>query len=389
MRAAFYVLSVGAVLGGCSDPPCAPGERKVGSVCVMLDEADALVDGGTAGVPTSPTSEGPGQHAGASGDGGGRPARESDLDPQRDSGMNTAGGGPDAGLPGVAVDGASACSVPGHCPSWPMPDALGKFPPAFARDGDVVRDLVTGLMWQARVSFRGPYDIGATYCDDLSLAGEDDWRLPTVIEIISIFGASLSPALDVNGFPDEMLDQDIWAAKVQSGGEDIAYSVVTGGLGSVLKWNLREWTNLIFSARCVRGGHLPSGPRYVIDEREGTVQDNWTRLVWKRAQEDGTFSREGASRRCEALGEGWRLPTAKELVTLVDPLAQNPATDLKAFPDTVASSYWTKTVSSRLRDGKLELFNRVIFFAEDDNFSNYSFGAVPDPQALLRVRCVR
>jgi hypothetical protein len=41
---------------------------------------------------------------------------------------------------------------------------------------------------------------------------------------------------------------------------------------------------------------------------------------------------------------GWRLPTVKEMFTLVDPRRQSPAVDLAAFPDASTSNLWTSTM---------------------------------------------
>ena len=50
-----------------------------------------------------------------------------------------------------------------------------------------------------------------------------------------------------------------------------------------------------------------------------------------------------AAAACAALGEGWRLPTRIELLTLVDDSRIGPAIDTNLFPDPVGGSYWTRT----------------------------------------------
>lgn len=43
-------------------------------------------------------------------------------------------------------------------------------------------------------------------------------------------------------------------------------------------------------------------------------------------------------------GRGWRLPTVKELVTLVDvSVASGPTIDSTAFPDTPSGPFWSST----------------------------------------------
>ena len=51
-----------------------------------------------------------------------------------------------------------------------------------------------------------------------------------------------------------------------------------------------------------------------------------------------------AEKACAALGEGWRLPTRVELLSLVDDTRSDPAIDTARFPDTKSGAYWTSTV---------------------------------------------
>lgn len=46
---------------------------------------------------------------------------------------------------------------------------------------------------------------------------------------------------------------------------------------------------------------------------------------------------------CQALGPGWRLPTLREQLSLVDEARVDPAIDVARFPDTKNGAYWTST----------------------------------------------
>jgi hypothetical protein len=83
----------------------------------------------------------------------------------------------------------------------------------------------------------------------------------------------------------------------------------------------------------------PKMEKYTEND-DGTVTDNETGLVWKQEPEPGghTFA--------EALAlpkDGWRLPTIKELVSLVDHSRFAPAINTEFFPGTPNVYFWTST----------------------------------------------
>jgi len=97
--------------------------------------------------------------------------------------------------------------------------------------------------------------------------------------------------------------------------------------------------------------------RYVISTDGNEVTDSTTGLIWRRYTEgmkiianscSGTataFSSDQAQSwaKNEALtsGKPWRLPTLKELSSIVDPSRCNPAIDTAAFPGTPGSPFWS------------------------------------------------
>jgi hypothetical protein len=77
---------------------------------------------------------------------------------------------------------------------------------SYTDNGDgTVTDNVTGLMWQKAVSATATYTWAqaVAYCPTLILAGHGDWRLPSVIELVSIVDVGQSN-LSINGiyFPN-------------------------------------------------------------------------------------------------------------------------------------------------------------------------------------------
>jgi hypothetical protein len=99
------------------------------------------------------------------------------------------------------------------------------------------------------------------------------------------------------------------------------------------------------SARCVRGPAL-SGTLTIGTD---TVVDSMTGLEWQRTSLDDTArSWQAALRYCETLSHAdrgdWRLPSIKELVTLVDETAAiAPIIDAASFGASKASRYWSST----------------------------------------------
>jgi hypothetical protein len=101
--------------------------------------------------------------------------------------------------------------------------------------------------------------------------------------------------------------------------------------------------------RAVRGGH-PTG---FIDNGNGTITDIYTTLTWQQAPTN-VMSWEAALSYCECLNLGsytdWRLPTIKELRSLVDYNRYEPAIDTTFFPNTLMSLYWSSTTFTNSPD---------------------------------------
>lgn len=390
MRLAAWISLAGCLTCSCGEPPCAPWERKVAKTCLALEgtsdsgsstpvaaDAGGPSGGSDSGVETGPESAHP------SGD---------TTAPVSDAGAES--GGPTQAQPGAEAVTAKeyVCPLPRHCATWPMPDRLGKFAPGLVRDPEVVRDLVTGMVWQAKLEFNGTYPDAERYCDALVLAGQSDWRLPSLIELISLFDVTHDvPTIDPNFFPDEPADYPVWAAKTVDQGREVSYSVYAGGAGTALKYFLETLgSDASDRARCVRGGKDPEGSRYLINSSEGTVSDRWTGLVWKREIEMGVFTLAEAQVRCQQHGEGWRLPTVKELVTLVSPVTSDPAIDTEAFPQTPSEKFWSSSATYTRRPAGNDI-HRVVDFGVLAVSPNVGIGAVEanGGDRRLRVRCMR
>jgi hypothetical protein len=76
------------------------------------------------------------------------------------------------------------------------------------------------------------------------------------------------------------------------------------------------------------------------------VRDRFTGLTWLLEADRAYRSWNDAGNHCTALGSGYRLPTYKELLTLVDPTRANPALDTQVFQGLVQDwfYFWSSSV---------------------------------------------
>ena len=123
--------------------------------------------------------------------------------------------------------------------------------------------------------------------------------------------------------------------------------------------------------------------RYSI--ADGIVYDTKTTLGWQRTVSTTPYSWADAKAYCARVGQsalpegaGWRLPTVKELQTLIDRSQRSaPSIDQSAFPETPPAFFW----SSTLLAGSLSYVWSV-------NFASGGTGNLDESEANY-VRCVR
>jgi hypothetical protein len=89
------------------------------------------------------------------------------------------------------------------------------------------------------------------------------------------------------------------------------------------------------------------------DNKDGTVSERSSGLIWQQG-DAGPMSWVSAMEYCAGLAlaakDGWRLPTPKELFSLVDHSKRKPAVDTKLFPVTNSSFYWASLIYSKNSD---------------------------------------
>lgn len=107
-----------------------------------------------------------------------------------------------------------------------------------------------------------------------------------------------------------------------------------------------------FVAPALSRGDAPAG-RYTFPTTT-TVLDTKTGLVWQRKASTTAATQAGASSACfnnpmALAGTGWRVPTAKELLTLLD-FSRTNGLDSAAFPAEPAGAYWSATRANAAGD---------------------------------------
>jgi hypothetical protein len=255
--------------------------------------------------------------------------------------------------------------------AWPVPDsgqtisyAAGDHgdyllhPPAYTKLGanDVeladtatttegwvaTRDNVTGLTWQIAIqgsTFNGLQDV-VDAANAAKVGGHADWRAPAIRELQSIVNYAVdTPAIDQTFFPSTGA-VDFW-----SPGTD----------GSSLAWYVNFSNGYVYyyiedstmAVRLVRGEPWFG---FLSAHGNGTVSDAGSGLMWQQGEATPeAVAWDAALSQCQGLALGgyddWRLPTAKELLSIVDFGRYFPVTKQTAFPNTQSSGYWSSTTN--------------------------------------------
>jgi hypothetical protein len=113
---------------------------------------------------------------------------------------------------------------------------------------------------------------------------------------------------------------------------------------------------------------------------DGTVSDLVTGLTWEGVPGPGSYTQAQANSYCENKGDGWRLPTSVELVSLVDSTVPYPGSRINQtyFPNTPGDPFWASAPGAWVRfgNGPEVSFGDAVTGGSGDTFQT-------------RVRCVR
>jgi hypothetical protein len=123
--------------------------------------------------------------------------------------------------------------------------------PSLVDNGDgTVTDIQTGLIWQQSEAGAIPWEEALTYCENLELAGYDDWRLPNCNELQTIVDYSeYDPAIDLVAFPNAFSNV-YWTSTTMAASPGAGWTV------TFLKGEVAGGANKLYGryVRAVRGG---------------------------------------------------------------------------------------------------------------------------------------
>lgn len=198
------------------------------------DEASPRSDAGTGDAPAASGTSQPAQDSAV-------PAGDAAIGDAGTSADGDAATSGDAGAPAPSCPTDNPCKAPYDCvptalgytcrgqfADWPMPDptAGAKVAPSYSSNSVTVVDNVTELEWQIGIPTTYPGCTGMRmdgqlgdlcarlearqYCADLTIGGHDDWRLPTLVELVSLLDTQR--ALGAEGINSGYFGDLFWAS---------------------------------------------------------------------------------------------------------------------------------------------------------------------------------
>lgn len=242
----------------------------------------------------------------------------------------------------TSITGNTSCI----CTSWSLPRGASATGLVWQRDGSGARAGCSGGVDGGTDSLTCTWAEAQGYCAALVLGGVSGWRLPARMELLTIVDFTVTnPSIDLAAFPNTPA-YSFWTSSPYAGSSGQAWCFdFSYGEGSV--FNGVQYGN---GVRCVRSWpleHSAASPRcypttrFVAQGGE-LVRDTLTQLTWQQQASSTTMNWVDAQTYCSSAG--FRLPTVKELGSLVDlRVAVGATINQTAFPATSAEWFWTSS----------------------------------------------
>ena len=243
-------------------------------------------------------------------------------------------------------------------------DYKGNDLPDSADQWSMVRDNITGLIWEVKNSYNyderytwydnnpetnggnpGEYNSGKNTQDyiislnNTKYGGFSDWRLPTMKELLSIVDyGKKDPSINILYFPRTM-SKNLWSSITDSTDFAKGVNFYTGNDSSYEKSSQSY-------IRAVRGGQCRSFDNLFINNGE-TVTDLVTGLMWQKESTGVNMKWQSAMLYCKSLSisgyNDWRLPSLKELLSIADDTKNYPSINKNFFYGNLFEMYWSST----------------------------------------------
>ena len=287
--------------------------------------------------------------------------------------------------PGQAFFGQDA-SYTINPSSYTKLDVNGNALPDSATSWSMVRDNVTGLIWEVktddgsihdrdnRYTWQEAQDVFAQSLNSSRFGGFSDWRVPSMKELTYLVDyGTYNPAVNTDFFHYTGSSSLYWSSTAYADDTSYTWSIFFD-YGYDYYFTYKLFT---YYVRAVRGAPPLRG---FVDNGNGTVTDKSTGLMWQQATAPGEYTWREALSYCENLTlagyTDWRLPSVKELRSIVDYSVYNPAINTRYFPDTLHFYYWSSTPNA---------YNTyawgIYFYQGDDSYQNKA-----DPYYVRAVR---
>jgi hypothetical protein len=303
--------------------------------------------------------------------------------------------------------------------------------PSFTDNGnETVTDNRTGLMWQKNPGGKKTQAQALAEVGSFSLAGYNDWRLPTIKELYSLIqfngkdasgcddegaactAADCTPFIDTgyftfqygNVYGDRIIDSQYLSSTLVEGGTsnnaESAFGVnfADGRIkGYELKPGGTDKTFFVMHVRDI-SSDKKYGANSFKNNGDGTVTDQASGLQWMQADSGAGKNWQEALAYCENLSlashDDWRLPNAKELHSIVDcsnapDTNGKPAIDTDYFSSTSIKNengeddwpfYWTSTTletwNNKGDKAVFVAFGRALGYMSDTWVNIHGAGAV-------------
>jgi hypothetical protein len=218
-------------------------------------------------------------------------------------------------------------------------------PPSYSDNHDgTITDNVTGLMWQKSMGEKMTFEEAFRRAGESKVGGYRDWRVPTIKELYSLIlftgrverQQSITLFIDTRYFEQPLgdprlgereIDAQTWSSTEYTGrtlrNDEAIFGVnfIDGRIKGYPKDHPPTGQPNKMYFRLVRGNREYGKNRFV-DNRNGTISDLATGLMWQKADSGRGMDWEAALRFAANLVlagyNDWRLPNAKELQSIVD-----------------------------------------------------------------------